>query len=547
MIVITDGFGSNTDIYCNVKITRFHHVVLILCQNCSHSDCGLFDFQCEFPFVRRGDELLHIFSHHISKTEDDLRELLRSFMLGHLDWINQISEILLTEVNVSVEDYIDSITSLGVPLDFVAIVALCRMYHIHLAVYTAKGMWSMSRQHHIKNCLFGVLFRGGFEFSEVIKEGCNAEYTRWLAMRREQGKLPSHERTALPSEVKMEQKVCTVQEALAVVNNACICPHGRVKFCHHCTKDLKPLVKPETVPETVTNDIKVEQEETQPTVHVSDLDSGSETEPAQDNTIDALWRVAESSVIEAKAAFGETVANTNENENLDFEVEAPHELLLQCPVCHYMETTQKACVKHISEKHPAYRFQCLKCDGTFPSFSTKYRHEKEHHEQPKHFCAECGMGFVYNSELLRHIGKHNEVLPFSCDKCEKRFAQEKSLKRHKNVHSEQSLQCKGCDRVFTTPERLYSHYRGAHGKGYDALCGKNFPWPAGRARHQDECDKCKELKKQKDRAKKRRFSDTSRQTTVKDEDNSDDETIQDTKARISMKIENILQIKKDVQ
>ena len=57
-------------------------------------------FQCGFPFIRKGDELLHIFSHHISKTEDELREILRSFMLGHLVWLHQISEIVLSEVNV---------------------------------------------------------------------------------------------------------------------------------------------------------------------------------------------------------------------------------------------------------------------------------------------------------------------------------------------------------------------------------------------------------------------------------------------------------------
>ena len=65
--------------------------------------------------MRQGDELLHIFMHHISKTEDNLREILRSFMLGHITWIHRISKIVLT---VSVEDYIDTITSPGVALDF---------------------------------------------------------------------------------------------------------------------------------------------------------------------------------------------------------------------------------------------------------------------------------------------------------------------------------------------------------------------------------------------------------------------------------------------
>ena len=112
-------------------------------------------------------------------------------MLGHLPWLHQISEIILTEVNMSIEDYIDTITMPGVPLDFVAIVALCHAYHIHLAIYTLKGLWSTSRQRSIKNCLFGVLFHGSFEFMELITEGSAEDYTRWLEMRHKQGKLPS--------------------------------------------------------------------------------------------------------------------------------------------------------------------------------------------------------------------------------------------------------------------------------------------------------------------------------------------------------------------
>ena len=356
---------------------------------------------------------------------------------------------------------ITSIPSHPLVCHSISLELLCRMYHIHLAVYMAKGLWSTSRERTIKNCLFGVLYRGSFEFSEVIRAGTNTGYTRWLEMRREQGKLPFHNRTALPDEVKVEEKLCTVQQALAVVNNACICPHGRVKFCHNCVKREQPVKT-----ETVTNDT-VQKDENNNMVHVSDhSDSGSETEPAEDDTIDALWRNAQSSMILAQAAVGGTVptsndisgtvSTSNDFDNLDgdVEVEQPHELLLQCPVCHKTETTQKACLKHISSSHPTYRFQCAKCDGTFPSFSTKYRHEKEHHENPKHYCAECGEGFVYNSELQCHAGKHNQVLPFPCDQCQKRFAQEKSLQRHKNVHSEQSLQCKGCDRVFTTPETV---------------------------------------------------------------------------------------------
>ena len=67
-------------------------------------------------------------------------------MLQHLNWLEQISDVVLREVNVSLEDYIDTITMPGVLLDFVALLFLCRIYHIHVTVFTSRGVWSTSRQ-----------------------------------------------------------------------------------------------------------------------------------------------------------------------------------------------------------------------------------------------------------------------------------------------------------------------------------------------------------------------------------------------------------------
>ena len=58
-------------------------------------------------------------------------------MLVHLPWVEKISEVLLRDVNVSVEDYIDSVTTPGVPVDFVSLMVLCHAYHFHVAVFTS--------------------------------------------------------------------------------------------------------------------------------------------------------------------------------------------------------------------------------------------------------------------------------------------------------------------------------------------------------------------------------------------------------------------------
>ena len=84
----------------------------------------IFHLQCGFDYIRLGNKLVHIFTHHIQKTEDQLREILRREMLKHLDWVEKLGRVVLSEVNVSIEDYIDTMSTPGVPLDFTAIVIL---------------------------------------------------------------------------------------------------------------------------------------------------------------------------------------------------------------------------------------------------------------------------------------------------------------------------------------------------------------------------------------------------------------------------------------
>ena len=171
---------------------------------------------------------------------------------------------------------------------------------------------------------------------------------------------------------------------------------------------------------------------------------------------------------------------------------AKMQLLLNCPRCSFTGSNQKYCLSHICDKHLDYRFPCNFCDRLFKVYNTKYRHEQEHREQPSHICADCGMAFLYESELNRHVGVHNDVLPYPCEKCTKCFASKKSKDRHFRSHGEQSIKCK-CGKISTSHEKHYTYFRGAHGKSYDSKCGKNFQWPAGRARHQNKCTTCKEI------------------------------------------------------
>ena len=192
-------------------------------------------------------------------------------------------------------------------------------------------------------------------------------------------------------------------------------------------------------------------------------------------------------------------ASTSETSNI---VEILDDLLLSCPVCEYSDKSQKKCVRHITDNHPDYRFKCRLCTRDFTNFHTKYRHEREH-QPPTKFCSVCGKGFYFQSELNKHVGVHSEVLLYGCTTCGKHFTQAESLGQHQEIHSNKTFVCSVCNKVCETQDRYYSHYRGAHGKGCTAKCGKHYQWPAAWARHQDSCDDCKEIIKKEFEAKEK--------------------------------------------
>ena len=162
---------------------------------------------------------------------------------------------------------------------------------------------------------------------------------------------------------------------------------------------------------------------------------------------------------------------------------------LACPVCNQLLPSQKAMIIHVKNDHTHYKYPCGNCPRTFSSFNTRYKHMKEH-SQPQLYCPVCNKGFHFQSELDRHTLVHSAVLPFPCTLCEKRFASSKSLMRHSEIHSNLLFPCSLCEKAYPTHDRLYTHFRGAHDKGYDAPCGDHFNWPAARARHQADCKPC---------------------------------------------------------
>ena len=245
-----------------------------------------------------------------------------------------------------------------------------------------------------------------------------------------------------------------------------------------------------------------------------------ETLPYFDEEIENLWQNVSTSVTKVQVAVGGTVHNDEQVEVQDSEeIVIGTDTLLQCPMCLHTEHTQKACLQHISMYHLEYKFKCKSCPKDFSSFHSHYRHERE--DTPKYVCGDCAKTFPFKSELDQHSGVHSAVLPYKCEDCNKRFAMKKSLKRHETLHNNDTFACDRCEKVCTSQERLYSHKRGAHGKGYDSRCAQNFQWPATKARHQGKCTVCQDILDKEEKEKQKHKCET----VTKDENEPQDKKL----------------------
>ena len=145
-----------------------------------------------------------ISSHTTEHSEDELREVMRDFMIQHIDWVTAVMSTVWKYTQLIVEDYIYWLTTPGVSMDFVGITILCSIYHIHVGVFFNNGAWSTSREKPLKSPRFGTVFHGNLEFTETVHAGWMDKYQQWSVSWGQQGKMPSHAQTSIPGLLKKE-------------------------------------------------------------------------------------------------------------------------------------------------------------------------------------------------------------------------------------------------------------------------------------------------------------------------------------------------------
>ena len=332
-----------------------------------------------------------------------------------------------------------------------------------------------------------MIFRENYVFTETVRTGEAENYQDWINHRKLKGKMPSH---IIKEEVFEDREDGEGNAETESETDGCAETETGIKAENTDNSALNYSV-------TVDDDesetgIKAENTDDTALNYSETVDNeGSETGPKD-----------ETEQLEIYGPPGTFILSDINNNNVETEgTEEPVPKRRKtvtkyafCPIdgFNFLDPNQTVMNAHLSKDHEGYTFDCRHCSKKFSTHSARYKHKKDHNAYSM-FCGDCGKGFHFESELNRHVGVHNTVLPFTCTQCEKRYAAKKTLDRHVKEHLDVTFTCDQCDKTAPTQEKMYSHYRGAHGTGYEAPCGNWSQWSGKRARHQKNCDKCKEL------------------------------------------------------
>ena len=159
--------------------------------------------------------------------------------MSRLDWFEKVSSHFLQENSTSVEVYIYSISTPGIPLDLLALYMIARLYRFHFGLVLNHGQWCTSVTKEMHRCTFILLFRGPTEFVETCHTNGAERYLKSLVHSTKQGLMPSH--CTDMKQVKQEDDVVFIEEHAGSKRNVKLEIKTEVKM----EKDIRVVLKHE--------------------------------------------------------------------------------------------------------------------------------------------------------------------------------------------------------------------------------------------------------------------------------------------------------------
>lgn len=135
-----------------------------------------------------------------------------------------------------------------------------------------------------------------------------------------------------------------------------------------------------------------------------------------------------------------------------------------CDTCDKRFSSPGKLSQHVLSHTGELPFSCDLCDKRFNTKFKLVRHNLIHSEARAFACNICGKTFNRKDHLTNHVRVHNPIKKlYTCEKpdCRKSYTSLLSYRKHAALHSaeEGNLQCKICDKTFTTRQEIVYHLK----------------------------------------------------------------------------------------
>ena len=466
-------------------------------------------------------------------------QLFPKFIEDKRDWIESISNNLLTIKKRSLDDYLSDFLRPDMPLDEIGILMFSRMMHKHCAVFFNEVWWTTKREADLSKIDCWLIYRGKCKYSNTVP------------LTKEEWKS---RKDYLKSAVKayFDANETDVANGGNVVGSVSKVEESEDQLLEEVEETLDVSVKPKTprkpkpVVEPVRRSLRIRNQDERLTAGIlgnlhststprpsrnqhststprqsrnqqststpsrsssvhstSSSESRHSTKPKQRTTRNSLRSAATSSVAKAAKIKGKFSVS-----NFVLKKRKPKRKPKKCSSCKQEFPTYITLAVHVKKDHPDYKYKCRYCPKTFSSASWKYQHQARH-KGLKYQCGldTCGKLFQFAYQLRDHKKKHTKKGLYTCSirGCKKGFTTKRARNYHEQDHmvsDKEKLVCdfkqkdtdEPCGKTFSRPNLLKQHMNGHIGKKLVSHCGKVYNWPNARKYHQDNCEECQKSK-----------------------------------------------------
>ena len=420
---------------------------------------------------------MHILSHYKGYSVSGLCKHLRTFLNKHINWVGKVGKTVLSKKHIAVEDYANSLSEGEIPVDPLGLLCIARNWHIHIAVFLRKGVWTTRRDNSLYNVRIYLLYTGGFTFFDtcIQRRALSPIFTPsdYENNGKNNGENVSNKKSTLDSDAEQgtgtksgDTSSSGTKSGLAsngtksgVGSNGTKSGVGStrtkqtrrkrkrpstVRVRRKPRKQTKPKPKPKQKPappkpkpdNPVPSRVHNTRSSLQPLISVDNIldnkhrsakpDKLSEVDPILDALKDANDKtdleilLSDDNKKRKSSCVGEEQLDTNDGvvKVKEYALKKPKKKLktFHCASegCETTENTRKAINQHEKETHKDLQYSCECCGATnFSSFDAMFKHTQRHFEF-MHSCSVCSKKFQFPSQVEKHMSVHDKAKGFIC-------------------------------------------------------------------------------------------------------------------------------------